>query len=135
MSAELQHIRVHDVMHIGILSCSPDASLEEVAGIMAQHHVHFVAVVDGSASRPTAVLSDLDLIAAIASHARPTAFQSAATEPLAVSADERLDRAAQLMAEHSVSHLLVLDAADGHPVGVLSTLDIADTYAGAEIAR
>jgi len=54
----------------------------------------------------------------------------AANEPLAVSADERLHRAAQLMTEHGVSHLIVLDAAGGFPVGVLSTLDVASVYAG-----
>jgi CBS domain-containing protein len=33
------------------------------------------------------------------------------------------------MAEHGVSHLVVLEAADGHPVGIISTLDIASAYA------
>jgi CBS domain-containing protein len=75
MTADLEHIRVCDAMHHGILSCTGD-------------------------------------------------------EPLAVSADERLPRAAQLMAEHGVSHLVVLDAESGQPIGVLSTIDIATVYAG-----
>jgi CBS domain-containing protein len=74
-------------------------------------------------------VSDLDVVAAAASGEEPSALQTAATEPLAVSADERLARAAQLMAEHGVSHLVVLDAASGHPIGVLSTLDVATVYA------
>lgn len=49
-----------------------------------------------------------------------------------MSSDERLERAAQLMAEHGVSHLVVVDAADGHPIGVLSTLDLAVVYAQEE---
>lgn len=43
---------------------------------------------------------------------------------------ESLRRAAQMMAEHGVTHLVVLDAASGYPVGVLSTLDVAAAYAG-----
>lgn len=126
---QLAHIRVHDAMHRGILSCSADASLDEVAGIMAKHRVHAVAVSDGEDARPDAVISALDVVAAISSRQDPNAAQTAATEPLTVSDDERLDRAAQLMAEHGVSHLVVVDAADGHPIGVISTLDIASVYA------
>jgi CBS domain-containing protein len=52
-------------------------------------------------------------------------------QPVAVSADESLDRAAQLLSEHGVSHLIVVDAASGYPAGVLSTLHIAAAYATA----
>ena len=50
-------------------------------------------------------------------------------EPLAVSAGERLQRAAQLIAERGASDLVVLGAASHHPIGVLSTLDVASVYA------
>lgn len=130
MTPQLDHVRVQDAMHHGILSCAGDAPLGEVAGIMAKHRVHAVAITDGDGTRPTGVVSDLDVAAAIAGGAEPPAAQAAATEPLAVSSDERLERAAQLMAEHGVSHLVVVDAANGHPVGVLSTLDLATVYAG-----
>lgn len=72
---------------------------------------------------------DLYVVATAVSDTRPSAPQAAATEPLAVSADESLHRGAQLMAEHGVAHLAVLDAAGGYPVGGLSTLDIAAAYA------
>lgn len=42
-----------------------------------------------------------------------------------VSADESLRRAAQLMSEHCVSHLVVVDSAGAYPIGVISTIDIA----------
>jgi CBS domain-containing protein len=32
------------------------------------------------------------------------------------------------MTEHGVSHLIVLEAASGLPIGVVSTLDIASLY-------
>jgi CBS domain-containing protein len=126
---ELEHVRVHDAMHHGILGCAPDAPLGEVAGIMARHRVHAVAIANGDGMQPAGVVSDLDVVAAIVTGEEPSAAQSAATEAPAVSSDESLDRAAQLMAEHAVSHLVVIDAAGGHPIGVLSTLDVAAVYA------
>jgi CBS domain-containing protein len=129
-AAGLPRVRVSDCMHAGILSCAPDAPLAEVAGIMSEHRVHAVAVIDHAGGRPVGVVSALDVVAAAASGTAPTARQAAATEPLSVSGRESLHRAAQLMAEHGVGHLLVLDAAGGYPVGVLSTLDVAAAYAG-----
>jgi CBS domain-containing protein len=132
MSPELAHVLVRDCMHRGILTCSADAPLSEVAGVMAKHRVHAVAITTGHGGRPAGVVSDLDVVAAVASGEERTAGQAAATEPLAVSADERIDRAARMMAEHGISHLIVLDHAGGFPTGVLSTLDVAAAYADVE---
>ena len=41
--------------------------------------------------------------------------------------DETVARAAALMREHQVTHLVVIDPDSALPVGVLSTLDIAKT--------
>jgi CBS domain-containing protein len=68
-------------------------------------------------------------VAAAASADPSTAIHAAAAEPVTVSADDSLQRAAQLMHEHGVSHLIVIDTAGGYPLGVLSTLDIAAVYA------
>ena len=129
LQAPLDHIRVHDAMHHGILGCAPDAPLGEVAGIMARHHVHAVAIANGEGGPPAGVVSDLDVVAAIAAGEEPTAVAVRCDRGPMVSSDERLERAAQLMAEHGVSHLVVVDAAGGHPIGVLSTLDLAAVYA------
>jgi predicted transcriptional regulator len=107
----LDRMRVGDAMHRGVLSCAGDAPVGEVAGIMARHRVHAVAVTDGESGRPFGIISDLDVVAAMASGAEPSARQIAVTEPLAVSAADSLQRAAQLMAEHAVAHLIVHDAA------------------------
>jgi CBS domain-containing protein len=131
----LNHIRVSDAMHGGVLSCTPDASLVEVAAIMARHRVHAVAIFEEARTQLLGVVSDLDVAAAVASGAEPSAARAAATEPLALSSDDRLDRAAQMMAEHGVSHVLVNDAATGHPIGILSTLDIAAVYADGRAER
>jgi CBS domain len=60
MTLQLDHIRVRDAMHHGILSCDADATLGEVAGIVATHCVHAVAITDGNRARSAGVVSDLD---------------------------------------------------------------------------
>jgi CBS domain-containing protein len=116
-------------MHHGILSCAVDTPLGEVAGMMAEHRVHAVVVTDPETSRPFGIVSDLDVAAAVASGDEPSALEMAGTEALAISAGESLERAAQLMSEHGVSHLVVLDSASGYPTGILSTLDLVGVYA------
>ena len=86
---------------------------------MAKHRVHAVAITDAERGRPVRVISDQDVVAAIANREQPATAQAAATEPVAVSSEERLERAAELMAEHGVAHVVVVDAASGFPTGVL----------------
>jgi CBS domain-containing protein len=124
--SQLQHLRVGDCMHAGVLTCSADTPLVEVAGIMSKHRVHAVAVIDDK--RPIGVVSALDVVAAASrdEHERVTARVATATEPLiTISTDAPLGRAGKLMTKHRVHHLLVVDPANGYPVGILSTLDIA----------
>lgn len=128
-SPELDRVRVGDCMNRGILSCDADTPLGEVAGVMAKHRVHAVAVTDIDGTHPIGVVSALDVVPAAVSGEEPTALQAAATEHLSVSTRESLHRASQLMTEYGVSHLIALDASSGEPVGVLSTLDIASVYA------
>ena len=58
-----------------------------------------------------------------------TASWAAASEFLSVAPDEALERAVQMMVEHDVTHLVVVDPVDDKPVGVLSTLDVAGLLA------
>jgi len=126
--SQLAHIRVGDCMHQGIFACGPDASAREVAAVMAKHHVHAVAVKNDGSDRPVGIISALDVVAAAASGEEPTAARIAGTEFVTVSANQTVQHAAQLMTEHGVSHLIVLEAASGLPIGVVSTLDIASLY-------
>jgi CBS domain-containing protein len=128
-TSAVMHVRVRDCMHPGTLTCGADDPLRDVAAIMASHRVHAVLITAATGERPVGVVSDLDVVAAVAAGADCSAHEAAATEALTVSADEPLRNAAQMMSEHGVSHLLVVDAAGGYPVGVLSTLDVATAYA------
>jgi CBS domain-containing protein len=120
-------------MHAGIISCSPDTPLREVARLMAEHRVHAIAVPEVGHGRPWGtwgIVSDMDLMAAVAAERKAQARQLAAMPSPTISADEELGSAAQMMEEHAVAHLVVIDSADGYPVGIISTLDVACAYAG-----
>ena len=132
---ELTAARVADAMSIGVIKCNPETPLREVAWLMATHRLHSVFVYDYEDERVEAgelwgLVSDLDLVAgAWAGPNERTAGDSAVAPLVTVRSDDRLEHAAQLMAEHGVSHLAVMDEASGRPVGVLSTLDIARVIA------
>lgn len=97
---------------------------------MAIYRIHCVVVSEMEGGKPVGVISDIDLAVATSAGARDgTAGQLAVTESVTVAADDSLDRASQLMAEHRVSHLVVIQPHSGHPVGVLSALDLAGVLA------
>jgi CBS domain-containing protein len=121
---------VVDAMRMGVVRCPPDTPAEEVARIMATYRIHFVVVSEIEDGRPTGVISDIDLArAAAAGPEKWNAGQLARTEVVSVAADESLAQAAQHMADHETSHLIVVQPHSGHPVGVLSALDLAGVLA------
>jgi len=120
-----------DAMHEGIVTCSVDATVIEVAAAMAAARIHCV-VVAGVVRHGTAehlswgVLSDLDLMAALASGDETASAASlAATATVTIETSEPLAEAARIMAEEQVAHLVVVEKGADRPVGVLSTLDVA----------
>jgi arabinose-5-phosphate isomerase len=120
-------------MHPGIVFCVPRASLRTVAQIMAQRRIHVVVVSDLDMpiwKRKWGVITDLDLIRAFERDVDAvTAAEIAAGEPATVGVKDSLERAAQVMSEHGVMHLIVVEEGDSRAVGVLSTLDLAAVMA------
>jgi len=123
--------RVGDAMHEGVLSCSSDTPLSTVAELMAAQSVHCIVVTGADDLAVWGVISDLDLVAAagVRDLDAQSAGASAATPALTIHPGDTLQRAAQVMTEHAVAHLLVVDDTSGEPVGVLSTLDVARVLA------
>ena len=127
----LDATRVGDAMHEGVLSCSADTPLSAVAELMAARGVHCIVVTGADDLAVWGVISDLDLVAAagVRDLEAQSAGASAATPALTIHAGDTLQRATQIMTEHAVAHLLVVDDESGKPVGVLSTLDMARVLA------
>jgi predicted transcriptional regulator len=120
---------VEEFASIGLLEVTPDVPLGEVASLMANNRVHAVLVADPGAE--PSVIADSDLIAAADSgHFDELAARDVAiTEPVSVRDGESLERAAQLLNEHRVTHLVVRDHRR-QPIGILSTLDVARAISG-----
>jgi CBS domain-containing protein len=124
---------VADAMRHGVIGCSPDTPLKVVARMMATNHVHSIVVTgtdaEGSDSKPWGIVSDVDLARLAGEADELTAAEACATEVISVRQDETLARAAQLMGEYEISHLIVVDPDSRRPVGVVSTLDLAGIVA------
>jgi CBS domain-containing protein len=111
----------------GVLTCLPVTPLRDVARMMARHRVHAIVVFGGDeALRPWGVVSDLDLVGAIGTGANAGAV--AASPVITVTPEVPLEHAASMMAENETTHLLVVSA-EGLPVGVISSLDVAGALA------
>ena len=128
-STSLERITVADAMHRGVVTCSPATSLVTVARQMAAHRIHCVVVRRHDTDLVWGVVSDLDLVSAASLGAVDgTAGSAAATPAVTAHPQDGIRRAMQLMVEHQVTHVVVVDD-DDHPRGVISTLDVAEALA------
>lgn len=128
-TAVLERITVREAMHSGLITVAPDDSVGALAHAMAHHHVHCLLVEGvgeaGGGRSVWRIVSDLDLMRALKSGLDLTAANLAAGEVLTIDASRRLGEAVQLMVEHDLTHLVVVDGAHTEPIGVISTQDIA----------
>jgi CBS domain-containing protein len=120
---------VLDAMRMGVVSCPPDTPLRDVARVMATYRIHCVVVAEVAEGAPLGVIADMDVAAAAAGARDAPAGALARSEAITVYPDDSLQYAAQLMAEHEVTHLVVVQPHSRHPVGVLSALDVAGALA------
>ena len=115
------------------LSLPAEPLLERVLpGRWAEHAIFVFEHTDedDEAPRLWAVVSDLDLVAAAQLDLdRQTAGATAVTPLVSVSSERPMAEAASLMAQHGIAHLAVTDPDTRRPIGVISTLDIAQAVA------
>jgi CBS domain-containing protein len=134
-----EHATVADAMHPGILSCDAEAPLTEVARIMSSHHVHCIVVrgaaKDGADESPVwGMISDFDLVRMGTSPNAPDTAAALAQRPvITVETTAALRDAAELMMAKGTGHVVAVNPQTGHPVGILSTLDIAGVLAWGEM--
>lgn len=138
LTPSLEHATVADAMHPGVMAANPDATVQELARMLAGHHVHCVAVIGLSRggglgeSLSWGIVTDVDVVAGALADDTRTAAQIARHPIVDVEPAMPLVAAAKLMVEKGVSHVLVVDPTTQHAVGVLSTLDIAGLIAWGE---
>ena len=126
---------VKDLMHPGVITCKPSASLGQVAVLLNQHQVHALFVTDRD-GRILGVISDFDLVAGewLSSDSesltvmRKLTASDLMTHPVdSVEANISLAQAVNLLMEKSVSRLLVTES--GKPVGIISLSDFIASIA------
>jgi CBS domain-containing protein len=133
--------RIRDLMHPGLLTCQPTATLGQVAAMLTLQHVHALVVADRD-GRPIGVISDFDLLAGEWLSATPESLEAMRkmtagelmTTPVGViEADVPVAEAAHRMRVEEINRLLVTD--HGKPVGVISVSDFVANLAKTIPAR
>ena len=129
---------VTDTTHQRIVSCPADATLTDVARLMATHHVYCTAVIGGSHDQQggglvEGLISDLDVTRAGIRVGPEESAAALALEPrISIDATTGLSQAGELILKHGVSHVVVIDSVIQRPTGVRSTLDVIGVLAWAE---
>ncbi len=115
------------IMSQPVAVCQLSDNLEQAARLMWEDDCGAVPVVD-SAGRAVAMLTDRDICMAAYTQGKPlhqigvsTAMSKSLQSCLP---DDTLERAEQLMMEHQLRRIPVLDY-DGHPLGILALNDLA----------
>jgi CBS domain-containing protein len=128
--APWDEVTVGEVMHPGVIVCSPEAPVRHAAWLMSTHRIHAViALGDDEGGGLWGAVTDADVLAAAAHGALDelTVGAVAQTPIVTVSCSDSLAHARELLDEHGITHLLVTRS--GRPVGVLSTLDLVNAAA------
>ncbi len=129
---------VTDTTHQGIVSCPADATLTDVARLMATHHGYCTSLIGGSHDQRGGALvegliSDLDVTRAGIRVGPEESAAALALEPrISVEATTGLSQVGEFMLKHGVSHVVVIDSVIQRPTGVRSTLDVIGVLAWAE---
>jgi CBS domain-containing protein len=122
--------KVHDAMRIGVITCRPQTRLADVARMMLGYDVHSVVVADvGADAGPWGIVTTLDLARAADDLEVLNAGDVASDELVTIASDEPLAHAAELMAEHGVSHLVAVDPETRRPTGMISARSLAAALA------
>lgn len=121
-------IAIADLTGDAVVRVPADASVADVARVIADRQVG--AVVVGDDPRPTALMSERDVVRVVATGQDPAAVRCAdvaSTHLVWCEADETVDQAAIRMTDHQIRHLLV--DRDGALAGIISARDLLGVYA------
>jgi CBS domain-containing protein len=112
----------------GVVRVAADASVADVAKAIADKNVG--AVVVGDEERPTALVSERDVVRIVAGGRDPGAMLArdiASTLLVWCDADDTVEEAAIRMTDREIRHLLV--ERDGQLAGIVSSRDLLGVYA------
>ncbi|NTU84324.1 MAG: CBS domain-containing protein [Chloroflexales bacterium] len=131
---------VGEVMHHGVLTCTRETPIQDVARNMSENDVSALVVVNDE-GHMIGLISRTDLVNARLyeqywKHWRGlTAGHIMVTDVVSVHKDDSLQQASKLMMERHIHRVVVIEeAGEGHkPVGVLSVTDVVRDIARGEV--
>lgn len=115
---------IADLMTRDPISCPPDAEIRTAAQLMRDHDTGNVVVTEGD--RVRGIVTDRDIaVRAVADGKGPDTPLSAVLsgDAVTIAPDDRVERAIDIMRQHAVRRIPVVDG--GHLVGVISIGDLA----------
>lgn len=123
--------KVRDLMHAGIISCTPDDTIGTVAKIMVDKEIHAVVVMEQG--KATGVVSQTDMVLARQGRTSDQARSMRASEIMTpgcatCDADMLLSDAVSLMTGRRMHRLVVTEK--DQPVGVISMTDVVRKIIG-----
>jgi CBS domain-containing protein len=122
--------KVRDAMRVGVITCRPETSLSDVARMMVGYDAHSIVVADIDPERGLwGIVTSLDLARVAGDLDSVTAREVATTNLITIRSNDSLQRTAELMAEHGVTHLIVLQPDSDDPVGVISARGVVAALA------
>jgi CBS domain-containing protein len=127
-----QDAKVYDAMRVGVLTCTPDTSLQDAARIMSGYEIHCLIVADPEVGRHAGawrVVDALDVASAEAEGKTRSVGEIASAPVVTIDSNAPLADAARLMAERRSDHLVAVTAGSDRPVGVISASGLAAVLA------
>ena len=122
--------RVAAILHPGVITCAPEATVEEVAGLLVGYRIHAVVVMD-EGDRAVGVVSQTDVVLARQGRSAEELASMSAAEIMTPSlvhcaADTRVSEAVTDMTRRGIHRLIVTEVREGQPfpIGVISMTDI-----------
>jgi len=116
---------IKEVMTSQVKTCEPDATVMEVAKVMAQEDVGPVPIVEEG--RLTGIVTDRDIVVRVVAEGRDpsstTVGEIASRDLVTVSPDDDLDAALEQLAQNQVRRIPVVDG--DRLVGIVAQADIA----------
>ncbi|MEB3851591.1 MAG: CBS domain-containing protein [Desulfurococcales archaeon] len=120
-------VRVEDVMSSPPITVGEDATVYQAAVIMAENNIGSLIVVDENGSL-LGIVTERDIVRKVVAKAadprKVRVGEIMSRNPYYVTSDDSIVRAAEIMGEHGIGHLPVLDPQSLRVVGMISKRDI-----------
>jgi len=130
-------MKIHDLMHKGVLFCYPEDSVKDVVTIMHENQIRAVAVVDET-GEVWGVISVMELLPLYGKDIEAIKAEEV-MRPYKIEVDPQapVEDAIELMKKRKIEHLIIIDPHAGpkRPVGILTSFDIVQYMSGLNVGQ